>query len=322
MSNFYKLKTDAMKRRITLLVIILFAQCSILLAQNNTTVKGAIKDERGSPLPGVTVTIKGTTNAAISDVNGLYSISVPSNATLVYSFIGYDSKEEIVNGRSEINVSLTPNVKQLESVVVIGYGSQKKKDITTAISTVSVKDVSQRPVVNTAEVLAGKAPGVQVFNASGAPGGGNLSVRIRGLSSPNGTEPVYVIDGVIVRSTESLDPNNIESISVLKDASAAGIYGSLGATNGVKKLDMLNADQFKSLMNDEYANIGQSAPSLPSNFTANNNWQDLVYRKATQSGVNVGLSGGSDKGTFYLGLGAINQDGIINGTILNVILST
>jgi TonB-linked SusC/RagA family outer membrane protein len=341
MSNFYKLKTDAMKRRITLLVIILFAQCSILLSQNNTTVKGAIKDERGSPLPGVTVTIKGTTNAAISDVNGLYSISVPSNATLVYSFIGYDSKEEIVNGRSEINVSLTPNVKQLESVVVIGYGSQKKKDITTAISTVSVKDVSQRPVVNTAEVLAGKAPGVQVFNASGAPGGGNLSVRIRGLSSPNGTEPVYVIDGVIVRSTESLDPNNIESISVLKDASAAGIYGSLGATNGVvlittkkgtkgqtkvdvnmytgkqqivKKLDMLNADQFKSLMNDEYANIGQSAPSLPSNFTANNNWQDLVYRKATQSGVNVGLSGGSDKGTFYLGLGAINQDGIINGT--------
>jgi len=330
-----------MKRKITLLVVILLAQCSILLAQNNVTVKGTVKDERGTPFTGVTVTIKGTTNATAADVNGFYSISAPANSTLVYSFLGYDSKEELVNGRTEINVTLTPNVKQLESVVVIGYGSQKKKDITTAISTVSVKDVSQRPVVNTAEVLAGKAPGVQVFNASGAPGAGNLSVRIRGLSSPNGTEPVYVIDGVVVRSTESLDPNNIESISVLKDASAAGIYGSLGATNGVvlittkkgvkgqakvdinmytgsqqivKKLNLLNADQYKSLIADEYTNAGQSVPTLPSNFTANNNWQDLVYRKAPQSGINVGLSGGSDKGTFYLGLGAINQDGIIYGT--------
>jgi TonB-linked SusC/RagA family outer membrane protein len=213
--------------------------------------------------------------------------------------------------------------------------------ITSAISTVSVKDVSSRPIVSTSEVLAGKAAGVQVFDASGAPGGGNFSVRIRGASSPNGSEPIYVIDGVVVQNTSSLDPNNIESISVLKDASAAGIYGSLGATNGVvlittkkgvkgqtkvevnmytgrqqiiKKLDMLNADQYKSLISDEYTNAGQTVPAYPANFTANNNWQDLTYRTANQSGVNVGLSGGTDKGTFYLGLGDLNQDGIIYGT--------
>ena len=145
-----------MKRKITLLVVILLAQCLTLFAQNSTTVKGTVKDERGSPFPGVAVTIKGTTAAAITDVNGLYAISVPANTTLVYSFIGYDSKEEVVNGRTQIDVSLTVNTKQLNEVVVVGYGTQKKKDITTAISTVSVKDVSQRPVINTAEVLEGK----------------------------------------------------------------------------------------------------------------------------------------------------------------------
>jgi TonB-linked SusC/RagA family outer membrane protein len=328
-----------MKKRLTLFVVLLLTSCVFAFAQT-TAVKGVVKDDQG-PLPGVTVKVKGTEVAVATDVNGKYTINADPTATLVFSFIGYNDQEQPVNNRTEINVTLIASNKQLNEVVVVGYGSQKKKDITSAISTVSTKDVSSRPIVNTSEVLDGKAAGVQVFNASGAPGGGNFSVRIRGASSPNGSEPIYVIDGVVVPNTSSIDPNNIESISVLKDASAAGIYGSLGATNGVvlitskkgvkgqtkvevnmytgkqqiiKKLDMLNADQYKSLISDEYTNAGQPVSAFPSNFTANNNWQNLTYRTANQSGVNVGLSGGTDKGTFYLGLGDLNQDGIINGT--------
>jgi TonB-linked SusC/RagA family outer membrane protein len=329
-----------MKKKLTLFVVILLTSCAFAWAQTSA-VTGVVKDDQGVTLPGVTITEKGTTNAVVTDVNGKYSIKVPGTATLTYSYIGYDNQEQPVNNRTVVDVTLVTTNKQLNEVVVVGYGSQRKKDITSAIATVSTKDVSSRPIVNTSEILDGKAAGVQVFNASGAPGGGNFSVRIRGASSPNGSEPIYVIDGVVVPNTASLDPNNIESISVLKDASAAGIYGSLGATNGVvlittkkgvkgqtkveinmytgkqqivKKLDMLNAQQYKDLMTDEYTNAGQTVPAYPSNFTANNNWQDLTYRTANQNGVNVGLSGGTDKGTFYLGLGDLNQDGIINGT--------
>lgn len=322
------------------MVILLLSGYLFAFAQT-TTVKGVVKDGQGLPLPGATIVVKGTNDAVSADLNGKYSINVAPTATLVFSFVGFDNQEIPVNSQTELNVTLTSNNKQLNEVVVVGYGSQKKKDITSAIATVSTKDVSTRPIVNSSEILDGKAAGVQVFNASGAPGGGNFSVRIRGASSPNGSEPLYVIDGTIVTSTAGLDPNNIESVSVLKDASAAGIYGSLGSTNGVvlittkkgtagqtkvelnmyagkqqivKKLDMLNADQYKSLISDEYTNAGQSVPAFPSNFTANNNWQDLTYRTANQSGINAGISGGTDKGTFYIGLGDLNQDGIINGT--------
>ncbi|MBS1528161.1 MAG: carboxypeptidase-like regulatory domain-containing protein, partial [Bacteroidetes bacterium] len=329
-----------MKKKITLLFVFWLASLGLALAQTST-ITGTVKDDQGTTLPGVTVSVKGTSTATATDVNGKYSINAPPTDTLVFSFIGYSNQLQSINNRTEINVSLTAANKLLNEVVVVGYGSQRKKDITSAIATVSTKDVSSRPIVSTSEVLDGKAAGVQVFNASGAPGGGNFSVRIRGASSPNGSEPIYVIDGVVTSNTASLDPNNIESISILKDASAAGIYGSLGATNGVvlittkkgtkgaprvelnmyagkqqivKKLDMLNAQQYENLITDEYTNAGQAVPAFPSNFTANNNWQDLTYRTANQDALNVSFSGGSDKGTYYLGLGDLNQDGIINGT--------
>jgi TonB-linked SusC/RagA family outer membrane protein len=201
-----------------------------------------------------------------------------------------------------------------------------------------VKDVNERPIINTSEVLEGKAPGVQVVQPSGAPGA-DFSVRVRGIASPNGSEPLYVIDGVIAADTKSLDPHNIESISVLKDASAAGIYGAAGASNGVvlittkkgvkgksrseinfytgvqqitKKLSMLNSQQSAALIKEEYLNAGSSI-DIPDSLVnnVNNNWQDLVYRNANQTGINAGFSGGSDKGTFYFGVGYTNQDGII-----------
>ena len=221
-------------------------------------------------------------------------------------------------------------------MVVIGYGSQKKKDVTSAIATVSVKDISSRPLVNAVEAITGKASGVQVAVPSGAPGTA-LSVRIRGIGSPNGGEPLYVVDGVLANDIKALDPNSIESISILKDASAAGIYGAAGSTNGVviittkqgtkgrastdisfytaqqkvvKKLPVLNNSEYLKLQEE----IGGSPIVIAPYYnvqSTNNEWQDLIYRSAPQTGVNIGTSGGSEHGKFYFGVGYLDQKGII-----------
>jgi TonB-dependent starch-binding outer membrane protein SusC len=301
-------------------------------------ITGTVTGDNGEPLSGVTVQVKGTSTGTTTDNKGQYILTADENATLLFSYIGYSSKEMPINGQNLINVQLNASNKALDQVVVIGYGTQRKADITSAISTISLKDVSERPLISTSEALAGKAPGVQVFQPTGAPGQ-DFSVRIRGIASPNGAEPIYVIDGVVVTDTHSIDPNSIESISVLKDAAAAGIYGAAGSTNGVvlittkqgskgktttnisaytgiqqitKKLDVLNGPQYLSLLHDEYANAGQSVPSIPSVDNANNNWQNLVYHTAKQTGANATFSGGSPKGTWLLGLGYLNQDGIVH----------
>ena len=300
-------------------------------------ITGTVTGDNNEPLTGVTVQVRGSASGTTTDDKGQYSITAEDSAVLVFSYIGYASREERVSARNVIDVRLTATNKLLNEIVVIGYGTQKKGDITSAISTVSVADVSQRPVISTSEVLAGKAPGVQVFQPSGQPGT-DLSVRVRGIASPNGAEPLYVIDGVQVTDTHTLDPNDIESISVLKDASAAGIYGAAGSTNGVvqittkhgskgktqtqvtaytgaqqilKKLPVLNGTQYLSLMNDEYTNAGNTLPSIPSYLNANTDWQNLVYHTAMQTDANANFSGGSQKGTWYLGMGYLDQDGIV-----------
>lgn len=313
--------------------------CSASWAQT-ITVKGTVTDTLGKAIAGASVKVVGTAKGTITDAAGGYALSVASDASLEFSYIGFQTVTVQVAGQSVINQQLSGSSGQLDQVVVVGYGSQKKKDITSSIATISVKDVGSRPVISTSEVLAGKAPGVQVVQPSGAPGA-SFSVRVRGIASPNGAEPLYVIDGVLAGDTKSLDPSTIESISVLKDASAAGIYGAAGSTNGVvlittkggskgrtrtdvnaytgfqqitKKLDVLNKDQYLALMTDEYTNAGQTVPTIPSNFNANNNWQDLLYHTAMQSGVSTGFSGGSEKGTWALNLGYLNQDGIIHNS--------
>ncbi len=327
-----------MKKRLTLFVVLLLAGCAFAFAQTNT-VKGVVKDDQGLPLPGVTVKIKGINEGATTDLNGKYSINVSGTATLVFSFIGFDNQEQPVNNRSEINVSLTISKKQLNEVVVVGYGTQRKGDLTSAISTVSVKDIATRPITNPEEALIGKAPGVQVSIPSGEPGH-DLSVRIRGIGSVNGAEPLYVVDGVLANDIKTLDPNSIESISVLKDASATGIYGAAGSTNGVvmittkqgtkgkpkvdanfstgmqqisKKIPVLNNQQWLALQTEI---DGGTPPVLPSYYSlsTNNNWQDLIYHSAIQTNANVGISGGSETGTYYFGLGYLAQDGIVVGS--------
>ena len=300
-------------------------------------ITGTVSGDNGEPLSGVSVQVKGSDIGTTTNNKGEYSLTVQDSATLVFSYIGYTTKEMGVAGQNVVNAQLAASNKILDQVVVIGYGTQRKGDITSAISTISVKDVSSRPLVSTSEVLAGKTPGVQVVQPSGEPGS-DFSIRVRGLGSPQGSEPIYVIDGVIAIDTKSLDPNDIESISVLKDAAAAGIYGSAGSTNGVvlittkhgskgkprtevtaytglqditKKLPVLNGQQYQALLNDEYTNAGSTPPNL-SGYTANNNWQDLVYHQAMQTGANANFSGGSPNGTWFLGLGYLDQDGIVH----------
>ncbi|PWK21614.1 TonB-linked SusC/RagA family outer membrane protein [Arcicella aurantiaca] len=305
----------------------------------NLTIKGKIFDEKGLPKQGATVAISGTSKGTTSGVDGKYEISAPTNGTLVISFVGYTTLSIPINGKAEINATLELSTQDLKEIVVIGYGSQKKQDITSAIAAVKVGDIASRPIVNAADAITGKSPGIQVLSGSGSPGA-ELSVRVRGIGSPNGGEPLYVVDGVITPNLKAINPNTIESINVLKDASAAGIYGAAGSTNGVvivttkqgskgkplteisfytaiqqvvKKLPVLNNTEFLALQ----AEIGGAPLAIAPYYdvqNTNNNWQDLIYRDAPQTGINVGTSGGSEKGKYYFGAGYLTQAGIVKNS--------
>ncbi len=197
-----------------------------------TTVRGRVTSETGEGLPGVTLLVKGTTTGTATDAIGNYSFQVPRhNATLVVSFIGYQTKEVAVNNQTTLNISLTPDAKALEEVVVVGYGTQKKETITGSVTSVKGAEVTKSPALNVANNLAGRLPGLTTVGSSGEPGNDGVRLRIRGVNSFGKSDPLVVVDGVPGRSLESIDPNTIESISVLKDASAA-IYGAQAA-NGV-----------------------------------------------------------------------------------------
>jgi TonB-linked SusC/RagA family outer membrane protein len=304
-----------------------------------TDVHGHVADSTGKPMAGVTVTLFGSRKGVATDADGTFTINAPEHATLHFSFVGYEGVDISVDGHTDLDVTLHLTATSLNDMVFIGYGSQKRKDITSAISTVLVSDVSVRPVVSAAEVIAGKIPGTQVLQPSGKPGS-DFTVFVRGIASLTGnTQPIYVIDGVVSYDTHILDPNTIASISILKDASAAGIYGAAGSTNGVvlittkkgikgktrvelstytgsqeitKKIKLLNSQQLATLLTEEQVNSGNTGFTIPDSLVTanNNNWQDLVYRKAPMAGVNAGFSGGGDKGTWYFGVGITGQNGI------------
>jgi len=251
-------------------------------------VQGTVSDEKGLPLPGVSVKVKGTSAGAVTDANGKYSLSnVDGSATLVFSFIGYNTQEVPVNNKEQIDVKLTEAAKELNQVVVVGYGTQKRVDLTGSVGSVNSKQLQERPAINVEEELAGKIAGVNVSTNSGAPGGAT-KIRIRGYSSINtSTDPLYVVDGVVwTEGGASINPNDIASIDVLKDASSTAIYGTRGA-NGVilittkrgsktgssvsydaygsistmaKELKVLNAKQFLAVEDQSYANIQKYDP--------------------------------------------------------------
>lgn len=308
-------------------------------------VKGQISDENGLPVPGASILVKGTNNSASSDIDGNYQVQASPAATLVISYIGYATQELPVQNRTSINASLVPSAQNLEEVVVVGYGTQKKSVVTGAISSVKAAELENLPLNSVGQSLQGRASGVTVFSNSGQPGSA-ATIRVRGVTSFSGkNDPLYVVDGIQTDNLTNINQSDIESIEILKDAASAAIYGTRAA-NGVvlvttkkgkagkltvnysgfagssrpaRKLDLLNATQYATLRNEQYANGytgGGTAFQLPyANPAAlgkGTDWQNQIFNNSAQrSQHELSLSGGTEKSTFYMSFGLLDQDGIV-----------
>ena len=302
-------------------------------AMQQRTITGTILDAvTGTPMPGVTIVLQGSTTGTQSDAFGKYSITVPNqNAVLIFSFVGYVSQTVTIGQRLVIDISMAINTQTLGEIVVVGYGSQAKRDVTGAITSISTKELENRPSTQFGNSLEGKAAGVQVIRSSGQPQAG-FSIKVRGTSSiTSGSDPLYIVDGVQTYSIAEINPADIESFSVLKDASSAAIYGSSGA-NGVvlittkkganektkvtfnasmmssqawKKLRVLDGPQFKALATE----LGLSTDwNL---YNANTNWQDVIFRNALTQNYQISVAGGNETTDYYLSGSVIDQNGIV-----------
>ncbi len=290
----------------------------------------------GQPLPGVTVVIEGTADGTITNFDGVYQLTAPSDATLFFSFVGMETQEIPVNNRSQIDVALVSATLGLDEVIVIGYGTQRRKDVTGAVSTVDSRTIDDLKPVKVEQALQGTMAGVNVTTQSGAPGA-DIDIRIRGISTNGDASPVAIIDGY-QGDLNTLNPNDIESITVLKDAQAA-IYGTVGA-NGIilvttksgkrntdtkvsinssmgfqettRKLPVLNATEYAALLNESYAASGQTPPfSNISNLGRGTNWQNELFETAPIYDNNISVSGGSENMFYALSASDLNQEGII-----------
>ena len=328
-------------KRLVLPVLFLLMCVPFALAQSPAKVTGKVIDDLGEPMIGVSVQVKGTASGAITDIDGNYSVNVEPGATLVFSYVGYIPQEHVVKG-GILNVTLKEDTETLEEVVVIGYGVQKKSSVTGAISQVKAADMENRTITTAAQALQGKTAGVQLITSSGGPGE-TPTIRVRGYSSNVASDPLYVVDGVRLSDISGIDPNDIESMEVLKDAASAAIYGA-EAGNGVilittKKgrpgqtkisYDFQFASQsiarVPKLMNaQEYiAYMTEAAPggtslipvsSIEANWdgVTDTDWVDAIFENSKMQKHNLSFAGGSDRGSYYLSLTYLNNNGIIVG---------
>ncbi|MDR0505434.1 MAG: TonB-dependent receptor [Dysgonamonadaceae bacterium] len=337
-------------------LLCLFFLFPVLSYAQTISVSGVVRDEGGETLPGVSISIPGTNNGAISDVDGKYVVNVASNGKLSFSYIGYLSQTIDVNGRKVINIVLREDTKTLDEIVVVGYGTMKKSDLTGAVTSVKADAIQKSVPTSIDQVLQGRAAGVQVQQSSGIPGA-VATIKIRGVNSLNATtEPIYVIDGVVIEGggydatsinsnpIASINPADIVSMDILKDASATAIYGSR-ASNGVimittkrgqkgdatinytgyigaqqipKHLDVLDLQQYAA-----HRNVQADYPGGPSKNTAfvrpdllgmGTDWQKELFNDALMQSHNLSISGGNDKQTYSMGAGYLNQDGIAAGS--------
>jgi TonB-linked SusC/RagA family outer membrane protein len=310
-------------------------------------VSGKVTDETGNVLSGVTVTVKGTRVATQTDVNGNYTVNAPANATLVFSSVGFAPNEMAANGKSTLNATLSSQSGKLNEVVVVGYGTQRKVDLTGAVASVTRKDFANKPFTSPDQILGGRVPGVNIANRSGDPGA-PIDVRIRGVGTTGSNQPLWVIDGVPIVQTSNItvntgsstetnplagiNSNDIESIDVLKDASAAAIYGARAA-NGViivttrrgkegrtsltydgyygtqyvpknRRFDLLNVDQYIALQ----AELGRDLSAFKGKPFVD--WQDAIFQRGPVSSHNLNISGGSQKATFNIGAGYLQNTGV------------
>ncbi|MFV0506406.1 MAG: SusC/RagA family TonB-linked outer membrane protein [Bacteroidales bacterium] len=338
-------------RKFTLILVMCFALFSSAYAQK--TITGKVIDESGLGMPGVAVVQKGTTIGSITDVDGKFSVSVPEGAILQFSFMGMKTQEVTVGSEGTININMEPDAIGLEEVVAIGYGTQKKVNLTGAVSTIKGDEIVKRPVANVETMLQGRMPGVQIVQNSGEPGNESVSIRIRGTGtfSSAGSNPLILVDGV-QGSLSDLNPNNIESISVLKDAASASIYGARAA-NGVilvttktgevgkitmnysgnfaihtptKLFDIItNSAEYMELFNEARVNSGLTdglysdeviskyRNGADQNQYPNTDWLDLMFNPAPTQTHNLSFSGGNKNTTFNVSLGYVNQDGVMRG---------
>ncbi|MDX9883601.1 MAG: TonB-dependent receptor [Prolixibacteraceae bacterium] len=308
------------------------------------SISGKVADSSGVPLPGVSVILKGTTTGTITDFDGKYTLAnVSPAATLVFSFVGMKSQEVLVGSQSVININLVEETIGIDEVVAIGYGTVKKSDLTGAVATVSAKDFEKIPATNLLQTFQGRSTGVQITTKTGLPGAG-ANVLIRGVQSINGSNsPIYVVDGMITDNISNVNPNSIESISVLKDASAAAIYGARAA-NGVilittkrgagekdleislnsyygfqtesnLKLKLLTGEQFLDLFTEAYDNSGTLKPwgeaDLPQYEGVSTDWKNLMLQTGIIQNYDLSLVGGSEKSNYYISADYLDQKGMV-----------
>lgn len=306
--------------------------------QQSISVTGTVVDQNGEPLMGVNVIEKGTTNGTMTDMDGRFTLSVPGNATLQISYIGYTTEEVVVNNQTKLNITLKEDSQNLDELVVVGYGVVRKADLAGSVAVLDSKSFKDQPIVQVSDALQGRVSGVQVQN-SGVPGG-TVKIRVRGSGSINrSNDPLYVIDGIVRESgLTGLNPEDIRSMQVLKDASSTAIYGSRGA-NGVvlittktgkantreitldakvgigtvaKRYETLSPYEFANLYNTFRPNtFSHEQLSAFQNGTAGTDWQDQIYQTGITQDYKLTFSGGSDKIQYLVSGNYVGQDGVV-----------
>ncbi len=331
------IKSKGFEHRLLLIMWGLLLSLSAFAQQ--ITVKGHVVDATGEPVIGASVIEGKSTNGTITDIDGNFSLNVSANSTLTISFVGYKTQTVSVNGKTALKVTLQEDTEVLDEVVVVGYGTMKKSDLTGAVSSVGVKDIKDSPVANIGQAMQGKVSGVQIIDA-GKPGD-NVTIKIRGLGTINNSNPLIVIDGIPTDlGLSSLNMADVERVDVLKDASATAIYGSRGANgvvmitskrgaegagkvtvnanwaiqNATKVPDMLNAAQYAALSNDMLSNNDDNTNPYwadPSSLGKGTNWLDEMLRTGVKQSYSVSYSGGTEKAHYYVSGGFLDQSGIV-----------
>ena len=308
---------------------------SNLYAQNDKNVTGKVTDNKGESILGASVKIKNTTTGIATDIEGKFSLNVPNDAILIVTSVGYDDQEVNINGRSEVTIVMKTNTKELQEVVVVGYGTQRKVDITGATASVKGEELVKQPVLTATQAIQGKVAGVQIIN-SGQPGSSPI-IRIRGTSTAlAGTATLFVVDGVLTDDITNINTADIVNLDVLKDASSTAIYGSRGA-NGViiittkrgvigdlkvnytMNAGMRSAANLVKMANaDEYANyVSAASGNIIAAGAISTDWYGQILRNSWQQNHNLSLSGGSEKSTYFLSAGYLTDEGIVIGNKYN-----
>lgn len=311
--------------------------------QQAKTVTGTVTDVSGEPIIGANIRIKGTTTGTITDIDGNFSIKAEPQSVIEVSYIGYLTQETVINNQKSIRFLLKEDTKTLDEVVVIGYGVQKKADLTRSVANINTEKLNTQSNANIGQALQGKIAGVDIVSQGGAPGSGTR-IMVRGIGTLNNASPLYIVDGMYMNSIDHINPNDIASIDVLKDASSAAIYGSraangviivttkegsntegkpiidlsvnLGISTASKFLDMLDAKGWAEVTTIARQAIGKPALDMATDLAnkPDNDWQDIMFRPALMQNYNLSVKGGGKYSTYYTGLGYFNQDGIVKGT--------